>query len=71
MVQKGIIFGQKKIHLIKDEIDFLGITIRNGEIHCQDHSQQNYPIPKQHTRCENATTIFRSRKLCERFHSKY
>lgn len=37
IVQKGIILGQKKIHLIKDEIDFLDITIRNGEIHCQYH----------------------------------
>nr|XP_011463620.1 PREDICTED: uncharacterized protein LOC105351333 [Fragaria vesca subsp. vesca] len=37
IVQKGIILGQKKIHLIKGEIDFLGIHVKDGEIRLQDH----------------------------------
>ena len=37
IVQKGIILGQKKIHLIKGEIDFLGIHVKDGEIRLQEH----------------------------------
>ncbi|KAL6184219.1 hypothetical protein ACLB2K_045623 [Fragaria x ananassa] len=37
IVQKGIILGQKKIHLIKGEIDFLGIHVKDGEIRLQDY----------------------------------
>ncbi|KAL6144083.1 hypothetical protein ACLB2K_054778 [Fragaria x ananassa] len=37
IVQKGIILGQKKIHLIKGEIDFLGIHVKDGKIRLQDH----------------------------------
>ncbi|XP_004309790.1 PREDICTED: enzymatic polyprotein-like [Fragaria vesca subsp. vesca] len=37
IVQKGIILGQKKIHLIKGEIDFLGIYVKDGEIRLQEH----------------------------------
>ncbi|KAL6218593.1 hypothetical protein ACLB2K_011803 [Fragaria x ananassa] len=37
IVQKGIILGQKKIHLIKSEFDFLGIHVKDGEIRLQDH----------------------------------
>ncbi|KAL6194350.1 hypothetical protein ACLB2K_035434 [Fragaria x ananassa] len=37
IVQKGIILGQKKIHLIKGEIDFHGIHVKDGEIRLQDN----------------------------------
>ncbi|KAL6130306.1 hypothetical protein ACLB2K_068687 [Fragaria x ananassa] len=37
IVQRGIILGQKKIHLIKGEIDFLGIHVKDGEIRLQEH----------------------------------
>ena len=37
IVQKGIILGQKKIHLVKYEIDFLGIHVKDGEIRLQEH----------------------------------
>ncbi|KAL6144955.1 hypothetical protein ACLB2K_055644 [Fragaria x ananassa] len=37
IVEKEIILGQKKIHLIKCEIDFLGIHVKDGEIRLQDH----------------------------------
>ncbi|KAK9923008.1 hypothetical protein M0R45_031444 [Rubus argutus] len=37
IVQHGIILGEKKIFFILDEVDFLGINIKNGEIKLQPH----------------------------------
>ncbi|MDD0193436.1 reverse transcriptase domain-containing protein, partial [Shigella flexneri] len=37
IVQHGIILGEKKIFFILDEVDFLGINIKNGVIKLQPH----------------------------------